>query len=205
MKCSRCGRENSDFHRYCLACGAPLEATPGPRGRVGLFPRVGIQVIVILIALGALVYWLSTMNLVGTYTNAEGGYSLYAAFVGRERLYAPDEGKYGFSESKVTDTFSEKTRRVALRLDAFHYSSGVKAPHLRVVVEKSDGGSWPRQEALVELPQNGCMFDMDVDLIDGQRLPPGRYVVYFNIVKDAEEPKDAAIKSIHFTVITPGE
>ena len=31
MRCAACGRENADTHRFCIHCGAPLEATqPAP-------------------------------------------------------------------------------------------------------------------------------------------------------------------------------
>jgi len=167
---------------------------------MGFFPRVAIQIIIILVAIGALLYWLSTMNLTGFYKNAEGGYAAYLVYVGRERLYAPEEGTLEFSEAKVSDTFPEGTRRIAVRLDAYHYSLGVKSPQVKIVVEKPGDDSWPARESLIDLPQNGCVFDRETDLVDGRPLEPGRYDVHFYIVQKAETPKDVHFKSIHFTV-----
>ncbi len=35
MKCSRCGAENPDDVRFCIACGAPLDASPVSEGTIG--------------------------------------------------------------------------------------------------------------------------------------------------------------------------
>ena len=35
MKCSRCGAENPDDVRFCIACGAPLNASPVSEGTIG--------------------------------------------------------------------------------------------------------------------------------------------------------------------------
>lgn len=201
MKCSNCGRDNADFHNYCIQCGAALEqpaqARPAKR-RMGLFQRLVIQTVLILIALAGLGYWLSTLNLVGAHAgDGGGGYAAYAVFVGRERLYAHEDGAFGFSESKVADTFSTKARRIAVRLDAFHYALGADAAKLKIVVEKTRDGSWPPQESIIDLPQNGCLFDRDIDLVAGRRLEPGRYEVRFYRVHDSRQ---TPLKSVHFTV-----
>jgi len=199
MKCNKCGRDNAEMYNYCIHCGAVLEhpAVKAVRRRMGFFKRIFIQLIIIILALGGIVYWLSTRNNIVVHRNADNAYTAYFAFVGRERLYLTDDGDIQFSEKKVADAFPEGMHSLNVRIDDCYYGLG-NGPALDVVLTKPDDASFTPQRVSAPLPDGGCETDRDIPLTSNLWLPAGKYSVQFSISHQKEDA--IPLKSITFTV-----
>jgi hypothetical protein len=202
MKCQNCGRENADVHNYCIQCGAvlPRPAVKAVRRRMGFFKRLALQIVIIILLLAGVLYWLSAENIIVIHQNNEGAYTAFFAFVGRPRLYLADAADAQFSEQKAAQSFEKGVHTVRVRLDACHYGFGGDRV-LEIVLSKTGDNAFAPLTALLPLPEDGCISDQDVTIIDSLTLIPGEYTVKFLITQAKEQPVE--LKSITFSVIEP--
>ena len=199
MKCEKCGRDNADVHNYCIHCGAVLErkAVKAVRRRMGFFKRLLLQLLIIVLVLAGAAYWLGTRNIISVQRNADNAYTAYFSFVGRVRLFAPDDGDMRFSESKVAGAFPDGAKCVRVRLDACHYGVGGE-PTLNISIAGLDDKGFTPVHTSEKLPEDNCVLDRDITIYDGPPLPPGKYLVQFSIAHPKENP--IILKSLTFTI-----